>query len=220
MKTLLLTSVAFSLSVVVFAQDPVKIDATHYKMILDNAGVRVLRVSYAPGEKSPMHQHPDSIAVALTASKVRFGLADGKFQDSDMALESALYAPAGTHSPTNAGTGRVEVVLVEFKAAAPGTAVLPATRPGLANKMLAEGPRAVAHRTTADPAFAEPAGTKHDYDQVVIALSNAQMSLAVAGQPAKTSWARGDVAFIGRGIGHETKNTGGKPVDFVIVSIK
>ena len=87
-------------------------------------------------------------------------------------------------------------------------------------KVLAEGPRAVAYRTTADPTFQEPAGSKHDYDQVVIALGAAQMSLSINGQPAKTTWARGDVQFIGRGVSHESKNTGGKPVDFVIVAIK
>jgi hypothetical protein len=43
---------------------------------------------------------------------------------------------------------------------------------------------------------------------------------AIAGKPAKTAWARGDVQFIGRGVPHESKNTSGKPTDFVIVSIR
>ena len=30
----------------------------------------------------------------------------------------------------------------------------------------------------------------------------------------------GDVQFVGRGVAHEAKNTGGKPVDMVIVAIK
>jgi hypothetical protein len=87
-------------------------------------------------------------------------------------------------------------------------------------KVLAEGPRAMVYRSTADPNFQEAAGTKHDYDQVVIALGATPMSLSVDGKPAKTSWARGDVQLIGRGVGHESKNTGGKPVDFIIVAVK
>jgi oxalate decarboxylase/phosphoglucose isomerase-like protein (cupin superfamily) len=87
-------------------------------------------------------------------------------------------------------------------------------------KVLAEGPRAIAYRTTADATFQEPAGTKHDYDQVVIGLNAAQMSLAIDGKPAKTAWKRGDAVFVGRGVAHEAKNTGGKPVDFIIVAIK
>src|SRR5206468_2972797 len=102
----------------------------------------------------------------------------------------------------------------------PGTATLPASRDGMAMKVLAEGPRGVAYRTTANATFGEPAGTKHDFDQVVIALGAAQLSLAVDGQPAKTTWARGDAQFIGRGVAHEAKNASGKPVEFVIVAIK
>lgn len=202
------------------AQDPVKVDPAHYKVVLENASVRVLQIDYAPGAKSPMHQHPDSIVIPLVTSKVRFTTPDGKTQDSDLANESAMYTPAGLHSPANLGTGRISALLVELKGAKPGTAALPAFRTGMAMKMLAEGPRGVAYRTTAEPTFQEPAGTKHDFDQVVIALGAAQMSLAIDGKPAKTTWARGDAQFVGRGVPHEAKNTGGKPVDFVIVAIK
>jgi len=205
---------------VALAQDAVKADPAHYKTLLENASVRVLKIDYAPGAKSSMHQHPDAIVVPLAASKVRFGLPDGKSEDVELANESAMYMPAATHNPTNLGSGRVEAILIEFKAAAPGKAALPATRPGMAMKTLAEGPRGAAYRATADASFNEPAGAKHDYDQVVIALGAAQISLSIDGKPAKTTWARGDVQFIGRGVSHETKNAGGKPVDFVIVAIK
>jgi quercetin dioxygenase-like cupin family protein len=202
------------------AQDAVKVDPGHYKVVLENASVRVLRINYAPGGKSTMHQHPDSIVVPLAASKVKFTLPDGKSEDNDMASESAMYTPAGTHNPTNVGSGPVDAVLVEFKAPKPGTAAVPTSRTGMAIKVLAEGPRAVAYRSTAEPTFQEPAGTKHEFDQVVIALGPSQMSLSIDGKPAKTSWARGDVQFIGRGVAHESKNTGSKPVEFVIVAIK
>lgn len=202
------------------AQDPVKVDPSHYKPLLENASVRVLKIDYPVGAKSKMHQHPDAIVIPLTAAKIRFSLPDGKSEDSDMVNESAMYSPAGTHSPANVGTGPMEGILVEFKTPAPGTAKLPASREGMAMKVLAEGPRAMAYRVTADPTFQEPAGTKHDYDQLVIALAPSQMSLTIDGKPAKTKWARGDVQFIGRGVAHESKNTNAKPIDFVIVAIK
>lgn len=202
------------------AQDPVKVDPSHYKLLLENASVRVLKIDYPVGGKSTMHQHPDSIVIPLSDSKVKFTMPDGKSEDSDMVNESAMYSPAGTHSPSNIGTGRIEGILVEFKTPAAGTATLPASREGMKMKVLAEGPRAMAYRVTADPTFQEPAGTKHDYDQLVIALAPSQMSLTVDGKPAKTKWARGDAQFIGRGVAHESKNTGGKPIDFVIVAIK
>ena len=202
------------------AQDAVKADPAHYKVVLDNPSVRVLKIHYAPGEKSVMHQHPDSIVVPLVDSKVKFTLPDGKSEDSTLAKESAQYTPAGTHNPANVGTSAVEALLVEFKGAAAGKATLPASRPGMDLKVLAEGPRATAYRSTAAGTFAEPAGTTHDFDQVVIALASTPMSLSIDGKPAKTNWARGDVEFVGRGVKHEAKNTGGKPVDMIIVAIK
>ena len=222
MKTWLLPVVllVWSLPTPVTTQDPVKVDGAHYKVLVDNASVRVLKISYPPGAKSTMHQHPDSIVIPLATSKVRFEMAGGKSEEQEMAVESGMYSPAGTHLPTNVGKTPVDAILVEFKGAKPGTATVPTSRAGMNIKVLAEGPYGTAYRSTADPTFQEPAGTKHDYDQVVIALSNAKMSLSIDGKPAKTTWARGDVQFIGRGTAHESKNTTGKPVDFVIVAVK
>ena len=202
------------------AQDPTKVASRNYRTVFENASVRVLRVTVAPGSKTAVHQHPDHIVIPLTASKVRFTGADGKSEDADMAAESAIYGQATTHSGANAGTAPVDAIIVEFKTTTPGTATLPTSREGIASKVLAEGARAVAYRATAEPTFVEPAGSTHEFDQVVIALAPAQMSLAIEGKTAKTKWARGDVQFIGRGVPHESKNTGGKAADFIIVAIK
>jgi quercetin dioxygenase-like cupin family protein len=202
------------------AQDATKADPAHYKVVFENATVRVLKIDYAPGEKSKMHQHPDAIVVPLTTANMRFALADGKSEEKELAAGGALYTPAVTHTPENISKARLEALLVEFKTPAAGTAALPTTRPNMAMKVLSEGPRATAFHMTADAAFQEPAGSKHDYDQVVITLTPAKMSLAVEGKPAKTDWARGDVQFIGRGTPHESKNATGKPTEFIIIGIK
>jgi quercetin dioxygenase-like cupin family protein len=197
----------------------VKVDPSHYKVILENASVRVLKIDYGSGEKSPMHQHPDAIVIPLSAAKVQFGLPGGKSETQELAVDTAGYMPGGTHSPANIGGARVDAILIEFKAATPGKAVIPTSREGLAMKPLAEGPRATAVRVTMDPKFMEPPGSKHDYDQVVIALTPGNSSLAIDGKPAKTTWARGDVVFIGRGVAHEARS-GSKPMDLILVSIR
>ena len=215
-----LTLAAFvSIVGVGLAQDPVKTEKDHYHLVAESAMVRVLHVIYTPGSKSGTHSHPDAAIIALDAAKVRFGLPDGKTQDSDHAKDSAMFTPAGTHSVTNLG-GKFEGILVEFKTPGPGKAVIPASRPDMTLKVLAEGPRASVIRSTADGKFFEPAGTKHDFDQVVIALGPAQMSVSLDGKPAKTTWARGDSLIIPRGTAHESKNLGGKPVDMIIVAVK
>jgi beta-alanine degradation protein BauB len=201
------------------AQDPTKVDPAHYKVILDNPSVRVLRITYPAGAKSKMHQHPDSMVIGLSTGNIQFATPDGKTQDSTLKAGEAMYTPAGTHLPSNVGKTTMEAILVEFKAPQPGTAALPTDRPNTQMTTLAESPRATAYKVTLDPAFNEPAGTKHEYDQVVIALAPSDVSLAIDGKPAKTSWKRGDVWFIGRGVAHESHG-GQKPADVVIVAIK
>jgi quercetin dioxygenase-like cupin family protein len=219
MKTLKLAVLLAAVPLAAAAQDPVKVDSGHYKVLVDNASVRVLRVGYAIGAKSTMHSHPDAILVPLATAKARFTMPDGKTQDMEVAKETAAYTPATTHAPANVGGSEIDAILVELKGA-PGNATLPAARPGLQATTLVENPRAVAIKTTAAPDFHEAAGTTHEYDQVVIALGPADMSLALDGKAPVTKWQRGDVQFIGRGVKHESKNTSGKPIDFIIVAIK
>src|SRR6202030_2766241 len=66
------------------AQDPIKVDAKHYKVEFENDQVRVLRITYGPHEKSVMHGHPASVAVFLTDGQSRFTMPDGKTQDAPM----------------------------------------------------------------------------------------------------------------------------------------
>jgi len=220
LKVWSVVSVVALWSGVALAQDPVKVDPAHYKVLLENASVRVLSINYPVGATSKMHQHPDSIAIMLGNAKVKFATPDGKSVEQEMGNETATYTPAGVHSPTNIGTSPIKGILVEFKAPAAGKATLPASREGMKLDVLAEGPYGMAYRSTASPTFAEPAGSKHDFDQVVIALGDTALSLSIDGKPAKTTWKRGDVQFIGRGVAHEAKNTGGKPGDMIIVAIK
>jgi beta-alanine degradation protein BauB len=220
MKALTLAAAVALAALTAAAQDAVKVDPGHYKVLLDNAAVRVLKISVAPGGKTPAHAHPDSLLVPLADGKALFTLADGKTQDAVLTKETAVYMPAATHAGTNTGTGAIDAVLVEFKTPAPGKATLPASRPGMQQTVLAESPRAVAYRMTATPDFSEPAGTTHDFDQVVIALGPGEINLAVEGQPPIAKWQRGDVHFVGRGVKHSSKNTGGKAAEVVIVAIR
>jgi quercetin dioxygenase-like cupin family protein len=202
------------------SSDPVVAFPTHYSVLLENDAVRVLKIAYQPGDKTAMHHHPDGIVIGLgSGNKTRFTLPDGKTQDAELPLDGALYMPAGDHSPENIGTAPVDAILVEFKRAQPGTATLPAMREGLAMTALAEGAYGSAFRITSEPTFEEPAGTTHDYDQVVIALQPAEVSVSVTGQAPKTQWARGDVMFIGRGTAHASKNMAGA-ANYIMVAVK
>ena len=220
MKSLKLALVLSAVPLAAAAQDPLKVDAGHYKVLIDNPSVRVLKVAVSPGAKSPMHSHPDALLVALGDAKVRFTLPDGKTEDREIGKETALYTPATSHAPANVGTTPVDAILVEFKTKDPGTASVPTSRPGMSSIVLAESPRAVAVKATAAADFHEQPGSVHDYDQVVISMGANDLSLVVDGQPTVTKWPRGTAQFIGRSVKHEAKNTSGRPIEFVIVAIK
>lgn len=220
MKRLALPVVfALASAVPCLAQDPAKAHSNQYHVLVDNARVRVLHVAVPAGAKNALHDHPDHVAVLLTDSSIRFTGADGKPVETTSKKGEALYVEAGKHAGENIGKGALEAIIVELKGA-PGTAALPAARAGMDATTLVDNARVRVVRATAAPDFSEPAGSKHDYDQVVIPLSaTTGMSVSVEGK-AKTSWKSGEALFIGRGVGHESKNTGGKPIEFVIVAVK
>ncbi|HWN99751.1 MAG TPA: hypothetical protein VNS63_10820 [Blastocatellia bacterium] len=98
------------------AQDPVQVDAKHYKVMFENEQVRVLRIHYNPKEKSVMHEHPASVVVFLNTSKAKFTLPDGSMvADGGGKAGSVRYADAGKHLPEDIGATPVEAVLVELK---------------------------------------------------------------------------------------------------------
>lgn len=95
--------------------DPVKVDSKHYKVEFENDKVRVLRVSYGPGEKSVMHYNPDAVIVSLTGDKTRMTTPDGKSQESPTKAGGVIWAPAGSRLPQNVADQRDEVIIVELK---------------------------------------------------------------------------------------------------------
>lgn len=98
-----------------FAQDAVKVDPKHYKVEFENDQVRVLRITYGPGEKSVMHEHPDAFAVFLTDVQGKFTFPDGKTQENTPTAGMTMWTPAGKHLPENTGDKPFELILVELK---------------------------------------------------------------------------------------------------------
>jgi quercetin dioxygenase-like cupin family protein len=95
--------------------DPVKVDAKHYKVAFENDSVRVLRISYAPGEKSVMHSHPNAVAVFLADAKTKMTMPDGKSEEMLSKAGEVMWTPAGSHLPQNISGTANQVVLVELK---------------------------------------------------------------------------------------------------------
>lgn len=97
------------------AQDPTEVDAKHYKSVFENDDVRVLRITYGPGEESVMHEHPAGVVVFLTDNQVTFALPDGQAVPTTGKKGQAIWDAGGKHRPQNTGDNAMEAILVEMK---------------------------------------------------------------------------------------------------------
>ena len=97
------------------AGDPVKVASLNYKVLMENADVRVLEYRSKPGDKSVSHSHPALVAVAVTHTKANFTFPDGKVVPVDLPPGHAMYNEASTHAVENTGTGPAHVIIVELK---------------------------------------------------------------------------------------------------------
>ena len=114
-RSLLLGALLVFVSIAAMAQDPVKVDAKHYKVEQENSQVRILRIQYGAHEKSVMHEHPASVAVFLTGGDTKFTLPDGTTREAHMKSGQIMWEDAGKHLPENTGDKPFELVLVELK---------------------------------------------------------------------------------------------------------
>jgi quercetin dioxygenase-like cupin family protein len=117
-KSLLIIIVLFA--VILFAgsslaQDATLVDPEHYKVEFENDKVRVLRITYGPGDKSVMHSHPEGVAVFLTDGITKFTLPDGTTQDIKVEAGQVIWSPESAHQPENTGKESFEVIQIELK---------------------------------------------------------------------------------------------------------
>ncbi len=98
------------------AQDTVKVDPNNWKVEFENAQVRVLRVHIPPHGKLGMHEHPASVLVPLTDSRVKDSFPDGKTSERQFKAGQASWRDALKHANENLGDTPVESILVELKA--------------------------------------------------------------------------------------------------------
>ncbi|MEO8546127.1 MAG: cytoplasmic protein [Betaproteobacteria bacterium] len=98
-----------------FAQNPVEIDGDKYKLVMENAQVRVLEYKDLPGEKTHQHRHPAFVLYAVNAFKRKIHLPDGKVLLREFKAGDVMYSPEQVHIGENVGTTPTHVIMVELK---------------------------------------------------------------------------------------------------------
>ena len=98
-----------------------------------------------------------------------------------MKAGDAMWSPAGKHRGENTGTGPIEAVIVELKGNKAPTATIPTSRADVTITPAFDNPRAAGSRPLLSRIFTR-ADTTHEFDQVVVALAPADISLNVEGK--------------------------------------
>jgi hypothetical protein len=117
-RTLAVLLPAFAIPGAALAQDAAKVQPGGYKVAFENDKVRVLDFNSRPGMGicgHGMHSHPAHLTVALSPSKARVKLPDGKVIEAANKLGDVFWSEAETHEVENI-TGRdVRALIIELK---------------------------------------------------------------------------------------------------------
>jgi quercetin dioxygenase-like cupin family protein len=100
------------------AMDATKVAPDLYKMKKDTLGIRVLEVTYKPGQSSASHSHPDNAIYAISGGTAEFTEKDGTKHTNELKTGMGTVFLAGTHSVKNTGKTTLKVLMVEVSRAA------------------------------------------------------------------------------------------------------
>src|ERR1700746_3483219 len=111
------------------AQDPTKVEPTHYKLDFENERVQVLSVHYGPHEKSGLHEHPGGVVVSITEGHLRLIDEAGKVREVFAKPgEVRWYAPF-KHKVENLSDSTYDAVYVGIKGKLATASGLPSVIP-------------------------------------------------------------------------------------------
>lgn len=100
---------------VALAQDPTKVEPTHYKLAFENEYVQVVHVHYGPHEKSSLHAHMGGVVVVLTSGHLRFTDENGKTKEVFAKPGEARWYPPFKHKVENLGDTSYNAVYIGIK---------------------------------------------------------------------------------------------------------
>ena len=119
MRYLLLCMISAGGVLVAVAADPprdaVRVAPNVYSVVFENERVRVLRFVTEPGQKWPLHAHPDSVAVSLSEYDVRNATPGEAPTERHSRLGDVRWIPATSHIGENSGTTEMRGLIIELK---------------------------------------------------------------------------------------------------------
>lgn len=98
-----------------FGQDVVKTNPKFTQLLADTAGVRMIKVTLAPGEEMVMHTHPVQMLYCLEGGQLTVNYKSGKKETLDLKAGDAMQAPSDPpHTTKNTGTSTLSFLEIEI----------------------------------------------------------------------------------------------------------
>ena len=96
------------------AQDVVKTNPKFTKLLTDTSGVRMIKVTLAPGDEMVMHTHPVQMMYCLESGQLTVNYKSGKTETIDLKAGDAFQAP-GDPPHTTKNTGKTTLSFLEIE---------------------------------------------------------------------------------------------------------
>jgi len=222
MRRVLLLTILCIAAPIATAQDPVKVDAKHYKVLLENDQVRVLKIKYNAKEKSVMHAHPAGVAVFLTDGPTKFTLPDGSTVDASGKAGDVRFSEAGKHLPENTGNAPMELVLVELKGkpsmGSTKVSIDPVKVDPAHHKVEFENDRVRVLRINFKP---HDKTLEHEHPNgVAVFLTDTSSKFTLPGGKTRKASSKRGGAIWAAAERHSVENLSGKPAEVILVELK
>jgi quercetin dioxygenase-like cupin family protein len=94
--------------------DPVNVAFNIYKFVNENDRMRILRVTFQPGDVAKMHNHPQHMAYVMRGGRVKMA-SETNTQEMDLKEGTAIFLDAQNHETTNIGNTVIDLLVVELK---------------------------------------------------------------------------------------------------------
>jgi beta-alanine degradation protein BauB len=94
--------------------NPLDVASNVYKFKMENDRVRVLTVTFKPGDKAKMHHHPDHVVYVLEGGKMKL-TSQGKIDILELKGGDTVFLNAQNHEAENIGQTTLELLVVELK---------------------------------------------------------------------------------------------------------
>jgi len=95
-------------------KDPLDVAKNVYKFKMENDKVRVLQVTFKPGDKAVMHYHPDHVVYVIEGGKAKLTTQE-KTDILNLKTGDAIFLDAQSHEVENTGKTKLDLLVVELK---------------------------------------------------------------------------------------------------------